>query len=174
MSQELEIERTYLARVLPLGLERCPSKEIVDLYLPRKADHAKLRVRRSGDSYAITKKTPVSEASASIQTEETIRITPEEFKAISRADVRKIEKRRYLFPYGDLTAEIDVFGGKLKGLVLIDFEFKTPELAQSFLMPDFCLADVTEEDYIAGGVLSKYSYAKLKPFLKGYGYQKIS
>ena len=174
MSQELEIERTYLAKDLPVGLEKCACREIIDLYLPRKAVHAKLRVRKSGDSYAITKKTPVSEASASIQTEETIKITPEEFKALLKADVRKIEKRRYLYPVGKLTAEIDVFGGKLKGLVLVDFEFNSASEAQNFVMPDFCLADVTEEDYIAGGVLSKYSYRQLKQFLKGYEYKRIS
>lgn len=46
-------------------------------------------------------------------------------------------------------AELDVFTGKLAGLVLIDFEFDSLDAKASFTPPDFILADVTQEDFIA-------------------------
>lgn len=56
MSQEIEIEKTYLARFLPDNLEKCQSKEMLDIYIPKNSNHAKLRIRKSGSTYVITKK----------------------------------------------------------------------------------------------------------------------
>lgn len=55
----IELERTYLAKSVPVGLAACRSKEIADSYLPANSAHAKLRVRKNGERLEATKKVPV-------------------------------------------------------------------------------------------------------------------
>jgi CYTH domain-containing protein len=173
MSQEIEIEKTYLAKFLPANLKKCKSKQLIDIYLPKKTKHAKLRIRKSGDTYTITKKQPVSSTSASIQLEESVSITAAEYQSLAKLDGNKIQKIRYYYSYNKQTAEIDVFAGKLKGLVLIDFEFRNQKELKDFKMPNFCLVEVTEEEAIAGGVLSQHSMSSLKKTLAKYSYKKV-
>lgn len=58
---------------------------------------------------------------------------------------------RYYYNHEGTTAEVDIFQEALKGLVLIDFEFETIDAKDRFTMPNFCLVEVTQEDFIAGG-----------------------
>ncbi len=141
--------------------------------MPANSKHAKLRIRRSGDSYTITKKSLISEETASEQVEENISINKEEFDAFRNIEGNKIEKIRYYYKYLDRCVEFDVFCGKLRGLVLVDIEFESSDDMKKFIMPDFCLADVSEEELIAGGVLSRQSFKSLSDFFKKYNYKKI-
>ncbi len=40
-------------------------------------------------------------------------------------------------------------------------------------MPDFCLVEVTQEDFVAGGMLCGKSYEDIKADLDRYGYTKL-
>jgi hypothetical protein len=40
-------------------------------------------------------------------------------------------------------------------------------------MPDFCLTDVTQELFVAGGVVCGKKYADLESDLQKFNYQKI-
>jgi len=42
-----------------------------------------------------------------------------------------------------------------------------------FVIPDFCLAEVTHEDFLAGGMLCGKSYSDIEDKLKKFGYVKI-
>jgi CYTH domain-containing protein len=169
----IELELTYLAKSLPSDLTDFPSKKIVDLYVENGTDHADLRIRRNGDKYELTRKTPVSEGDASKQEETTIQINAEEFESFQSVKNRKIGKTRYFFQHEDITAEFDVFEGDLAGLVVIDFEFKTETEKNSFKMPDFCLIDITQEKFIAGGVLAGKNLDNLNAKLQEFGYQRL-
>lgn len=173
MSKNIEIEKTYLASKLPHDFKKFKSKEIIDIYLPKNSQHAKLRIRKSGDSYVITKKYLVNKKTASKQIEENIIIDEAEFKSLEGVNGNKIKKIRYYYYYLDKCFEIDVFLDKLKGLVLVDVEFSSEREMHNFSMPDFCLVDVTEEEMIAGGVLSQHSYSSLSNFLNRFGYKKL-
>lgn len=173
MSQELEIEKTYLLKHLPEGLLASPFKDIEDLYLPKGAPHAHLRIRKSGDFFTITKKEPVPGESASIHEEHNIKLTASEFAALQNCDCDRISKRRYYYQHNNRVVEVDFFFAQLAGLALADFEFSSKEEMVGFQVPDFCLADVTEEDFIAGGVLCRQSFASLLPELNRYQYQPI-
>lgn len=70
-------------------------------------------------------------------------------------------------------AEIDVFVDKLKGLVLIDFEFDTADEKATFNTPKVALADVTQEDFIAGGLLAGKAYDDIVSELERFNYKKI-
>ncbi len=145
----IELERTYLAKYLPKELMNCNSKEIIDIYIPKSSVHPTLRIRKNGSEYEITKKEPVKGNDSSHQREQTIILTESEFRELAQIDGKRVSKIRYCYNYNGRTAEIDVFQGPLKGLVVVDFEFKEIGEKDSFEMPDFCLADVTQEKFIA-------------------------
>lgn len=170
---EIELERTYLAKSLPSGLSTCPSRQIVDIYLPAEDPHPKLRLRKSGDTYAITKKVPLHGDDSSEQAEHTIALTEEEFVSLKKADGKRVEKKRYYYSYNGMALEIDVFENTLAGLVLVNVEFKNTEEKETFVMPDFCCAEVTQEKMFAGGVLAGTSYEDMASALEKFGYKKL-
>ncbi|SRR5258706_1421564 len=169
----IELEKTYLAKFLPKDLFAVKKKELIDIYIPLSALHPKLRIRKKGDKYEITKKTKLSENDSSRQLEETIPLTGEEFEALSVAPGKKLRKIRYEYPYGGKIAEIDVFQDDLEGLVLIDFEFGTIQEKNDFQIPDFCLVEVTQEEFIAGGMLCGKKYRDIQEDLEKFEYQKL-
>ncbi len=168
----IEIERTFLAKRIPEGLSDCDFIEIKDTYFPKSSFHPKIRLRKKGGYYELTKKKPVND-DPSHQEEQTIKLTREEYESFKSIDGRVIHKNRYFLPFNNRVAEVDVFLDKLKGLVLIDFEFNNPVERDSFSMPDFCLADVTNEDFIAGGMLCGKSYEDIATELKRFNYKKL-
>lgn len=173
IKKELEIEKTYLIKYIPRDLFKYKSKEIEDLYIPKGSGHARLRIRKNGDSFVITKKIPVKNKNSSFHSEFNLEITKQEFDALRSSRCNVVKKTRFYYSYQKMIAEIDVFKGKHKGLVLVDFEFKNKSKLAKFKMPDFCLADVTEEEFTAGGVLCKNSFSKLLPHLKKFNYKKV-
>lgn len=170
---ETELELTYLAKRLPEGMEDVTPQRIVDIYVPDVPWHSHLRLRQKDDKYYITKKMPVNEGDSSVQTENTILLTKEEFEALAKCSKKTVVKDRYKINVGGRLAEIDVFREKLEGLVLMDFEFETEEEKDSFIMPEEALADVTQEEFVAGGMLAGKSYEDLAKDLARFGYQKI-
>jgi CYTH domain-containing protein len=170
----IEIEKTFLARELPKGLKKCKSSEVVDIYFPKEAKHPTIRVRKNNDKYEITKKVQLDPNDASTQKEHTISLSKEEFLTLSKIDGRRLRKIRYYYEYEGKTAEIGVFQGELKGLVLVDFEFNSAEEMNNFKMPDFCLVDVTQDEFVAGGMLCGKKYKDIEPELKKYGYKIIN
>ncbi len=170
----IELERTFLAKHLPSGLERCKCKEIIDIYIPTNVHHPKLRIRKNGDKYEITKKVPAEGGDLSQMHEDTTTITKEEFDELnSSLKGKRLHKLRYYCSHKNLTAEVDVFQDALKGLIVIDFEFNSEEEKNSFLMPEFCLAEVTTEDFIAGGMLCGKKYNEIERELNKWEYNKI-
>ncbi len=169
----IELERTYLAKYLPKGLSNCKSKEIIDIYIPKSSIHPTLRIRKNGNEYEITKKEPVKGNDSSHQREQTIILTESEFMELAQLDGKRVSKIRYCYNYNGRTAEIDVFQGPLKGLVVVDFEFEEIGEKDSFEMPNFCLADVTQEKFIAGGMICGKSYEDIENDLKRFNYSKL-
>ena len=169
----IELELTYLAKSLPTNLTELKSKKIIDLYVDNVTDHSDLRIRRNGDKFELTRKTPVDDGDASKQTEVTIPISKTEFESFLPVKARKVEKTRYYLEHGDRTAEFDVFKGDLSGLVVIDFEFNSEEEKDSFEMPDFCLEDITQETFIAGGVLAGKTYSDIESELNRFNYTAL-
>jgi len=169
----IELEKTYLIKKLPENLKDCRFKEIIDLYLPESSKHSVLRLRKNGDRYELTKKEPVHGTDSSYQEEQTIILTEIEYNTLNELRGKKVHKLRYYYDYNGRIAEIDVFQDLLKGLIMVDFEFKTMEAKDSFEMPEFCLADVTQDVFTAGGVICGKCYNDIEKELKKYNYSKI-
>ena len=170
---EIELEKTYLLKYFPEDLKEKPSIEIFDIYIPKTVDHPHLRVRKRGEVCEITKKEPLDGKDSSEQSEYTISLTEDEFSALKNLDGKKLHKIRYKYPYGENVAEIDVYQDDFKGLVFVDFEFKTRQDKDNFVMPDFCLAEITQEKFCAAGWLAGKKYLDIESFLNKYGYRKI-
>ena len=120
----------------------------------------------------ITKKEPLHGGDSSSFLEQTINLDIKEFEALSKIDGKRLRKIRYAYNYEGHTAEIDVFEDALEGLVLADFEFDGQGAMDAFKIPDFCLAEVTQEEFVAGGYLCGKSYSDIEAALKSYNYQK--
>lgn len=172
-SKMIELEKTYLAKYLPKGLKESKSKKIIDIYLPKLSEHPKLRIRQNGDKFVMTKKELLDKNDASAQREQNINLSEEEFKGLKAADGKTVSKTRYYYDYNGRIAEIDVFDTPLRGLIVVDFEFETVEEKDAFPTPDFCLIDITQELFIAGGMLAGKGYEDIEENLNKFDYQKI-
>lgn len=169
-----EFELTYLAgKSVTVKLAGLHFKEMLDIYIPASAEHPTLRIRKSGDKHEITKKEPVSGNDSSHQLETTISLTPEEFMDFATLPGKRVAKNRYVYEEGGHAYEIDVFQGDLAGLVLVDVEFKSNEEKAKFSKPDWCLADVTQEKFAAGGMVCGKKYEDIEKHLAAYKYEKI-
>ena len=173
MNQELELELTFLAKELPKGIEAVKPTRIVDVYIPDTPEHSHLRLRQKGDKYEITKKMPIVEGNASEQIEQTILLTKDEFIVISSCSKKRVVKDRYNIEIECKMAEVDVFTEDLKGLVLMDFEFNTVHEKSVFKMPGLALSDVTQEEFIAGGMLAGKTYNNISSELKRFNYRRL-
>ena len=171
-----ELERTYLPRALPFGLQGCESESLVDMYFPIDVPNnapRRLRLRQRGGRYEITKKMPLFEGDESAFSETTIPLTEAEFKDIATTSGPRLEKQRYSLLVDEHRAEVDVFCGQLAGLVLVDFEFQTFADRDNFRLPDICLAEVTQADFVAGGFLIGRAYSDIQKELEAYGYEPL-
>ena len=169
----IELEKTYLAKNIPENLQSCKFKEIIDIYIPKYSKHPKLRIRKNGNKYEATKKEPVSCKDASRQEEQTIILTKLEYETLQKIDGKIVRKLRYYYDYNGRTAEIDIFQDNLKGLVVVDFEFSTVKEKNIFKIPMFCLTDITQEVFIAGGMICGKSYKDIEDNLNKFDYRKL-
>jgi CYTH domain-containing protein len=168
----IELEKTYLAKFIPKGLVN--GKGMIDIYIPTSARHPVLRIRKNGEKYEMTKKYPVKDGDASKQHEFTVPLAKEEFEELSASlKGKRTHKIRYNYDYNGRVAEIDIFQDKLKGLVVVDFEFENEKDKDAFEMPDFCLIDVTQEEFLAGGMLCGKEYDNIEESLKRFGYRRL-
>ncbi len=173
----IELEKRYLAKYLPDDLENCECIEIIDVYIPKSAVHATLRLRKNGEKYVIERKIPATLGSTEKYVETAIELSSEEFAALRNVKGRVLHKMRYFYPWQGHMLEIGVFQGALAGLVIVEAEFSSEEMMAQFVMPEFCLAEVGNSKYrgyFAGGVLCGKAYEELLSVLDELGYVKIT
>lgn len=170
----LEIERTFLAVSLPDEINLVEATYMEDAYIPEELSvHPKTRVRRRGDRFELTKKIPFPSGNSLIHEEKTIQLDENEYHCLSAASQRSIQKLRYTVSIDGYKAEVDVFKGRLEGLVLIDFEFNETSSSEEFAVPDCCLVEVTNRETFAGGMLSGKCFADIEAELSALGYSAI-
>lgn len=146
----MEIERKYLVRQLPEHLNSYRQQKIAQGYLNV---NPVVRIRRSNDDYYLTYKGPGLMA----REEYNLPLNAESFRHMTgKIDGLLIEKTRYLIPLENgLTAELDVFEGKLAPLTLVEVEFDSVEAANAFIAPDWFGEDVTTDGRYQNSRLSQ-------------------
>ena len=135
-----EIERKWLIRELPEGIEGFPHKEYVQGYL---CTEPTVRVRREGDEYVLTYK-----GAGLLKREEyNLPLTEASFRhLITKCDGRLIHKTRYFIPVKDkegLMIELDIYKEELSGLMTAEIEFPSEAEAMAFEAPDWFSEDVS-------------------------------
>ncbi len=151
----MEIERKYLVKELP-ELSGAETKKIEQAYLCR---GPVVRIRRSNDDYILTYKSKLglSQEHAIQNTEVELPLTKEAYEHLKqKADGSAVEKTRYILPIGEgLKAELDVFEGRLSGLVFVEVEFPDEERAIQFVPPVWFGEDVSAYYVFSNGYLSE-------------------
>ena len=134
----MEIERKFLVKTLPEGLDSYKCKHIEQGYLNTNPD---VRIRKSDEDYILTYK---GDGMLCLE-EYNLPLTKEAYEHLkAKIDGTLIQKRRYLIPLADrLMAELDIFEGKLAPLQLVEVEFETKEDAERFAPPVWFGEDVT-------------------------------
>lgn len=160
----IEIEKTFLVKNVPTELSKFKALKIKQGYIVSKG--SKLRIRSKGDKYEFTKKQRIDPSNASVQQEENINLTSEEFEKLWKLVDEYLEKTRYIIPLpGGLTAEIDVFDGKLAGLVFVDVEFSDESQLETFIPPDWFGRDISQEEFAANDFLAGKNFQDIKNLL---------
>lgn len=162
----IEIEKTFLIKDIPKNLDGLKSFQIQQGYIS--PTPSPLRIRQKGDKFELTKKIPLKDNDYSQAEEITIYLTEYEFKKLWPLVENGLEKTRYLVPLENgLTAELDIFEGKLEGLAFVEVEFDNEDQMNSFVVPDWFGKDVTQEEFSANGYLAGKSFDQIKK-LDGY------
>lgn len=140
----LEIERTFLVKKIPANLSNFEFKKIKQGYISDLP--YPLRIRQIEDQYEMTKKIMVGN-DIKVQNEINLPLTQAEFELFWPLTIRSIEKTRYYIPLNnDLTAELDIFEGKLSGYIVVEVEFKSEGEMNAFVAPEWFGEDISLED----------------------------
>lgn len=139
----IEIERKFLVTELPPEPGRHPHGEIQQGYLALDEDGAEVRVRRYDGTTTLT----VKSGGTRLRVEEDIAIDARTFESLwPLTEGRRIEKTRYRVPAPhDLVVEVDVYHGRLEGLVVAEVEFGSLEGASAFTPLAWLGREVTED-----------------------------
>ena len=138
-----EIERKFLVALPPEDLEAHPAKPILQGYVAIGTEGTEVRLRRKGERYFET----VKSGRGLERAESEIELTREQFNDLWPAvGDRQVEKTRYLIPLGDLTVELDVYAGRLSGLVTAEVEFASVAASSAFEPPLWLGVEVTEDE----------------------------
>lgn len=147
----MEIERKFLTKQVPFALETYPKTEISQCYI---STDPTIRLRQSGQNYILT----VKGSGAMAKEEFELPISQEAYiRLLAKAETPAVEKIRYFIPLEHgLTAEVDVYGGKLSGLMTTEVEFESLAQAQAFVPPEWFGEDVTMDHRYKNTSLSMY------------------
>jgi CYTH domain-containing protein len=161
----LEIEKTFLIKNFPEGIKNFRKDDIKQGYLSK--DRQPLRLRKKKGMFEITKKLSLKKGDESAKEEINIPLTKKEFSMLWKLVVKHLKKTRHYCPLrGGLTAEIDVYKGKLKGLAVVEVEFRSTHQMNTFVPPKWFGKDVTQERWSTNAYLAGRSFKDIKKHLQ--------
>ena len=142
-----EIERKFKVKKVPQEiLDTIKPLELVQTYLEAPEGQER-RVRAiNNEKFVVTVKIPKVSSNGLIREELEKEITKEDYELfLSQQKGTQIKKKRYKVPAdNDLTYEVDIYEDELEGLLVVEVEFPTEELANNFEAPDWFGKEVTD------------------------------
>ena len=143
-SGKQEIERKFRLDLttLPFALDAQSCSHIEQGYLAI-SDYPtqEVRMRRRDGNLTLTVKTGTGVARG----EGEVSLSQEQFRALwPFTESQRIEKTRHEIDLGTLTAELDVYAGRHKGLAVVEVEFRNRDTARNFEPPDWFGEEITE------------------------------
>jgi len=135
-----EIERKFVVSQLPEDVRGARAVRLRQGYLS--VEPAEVRIRSRDDrEHELT----VKSIGALERVEVTLPLTPDQFEDLWPLARRSIDKIRTLHDVEGGTAEVDVYAGKLAGLVVVEVEFGSDADASRFTPPSWFGTEVTED-----------------------------
>lgn len=146
----MEIEKKYLITLPSNEIEKYIHNNIEQGYISTKPV---IRIRKKNDTYYLTYKS----SGLMIREEFEEEISSQQYNHLkTKIDYNLITKKRYLIPLDNkLTVELDVFSGKLQGLVLAEVEFDSEDEANNFQPPNWFKEEVTYNSQFQNSNLCK-------------------
>jgi len=136
-----EIERKFLPAKLPEGLKKCEHEEILQGYLVT-SDTASVRVRSKGVNYFLTFKSGKGRKRQELEPE----LLRDQFDELwPGTEGKRVVKSRHYVPEAPHTVEVNVYHGKLEGLILFEVEFSSDGDSEKFVPPSWFSREVTDD-----------------------------
>jgi adenylate cyclase len=152
-SPSREIERKFLVAEPPEELHGSPRKKVRQGYVAVTENGTEVRVRKEGKGHILT----IKEGHGKDRGEEDTEITAAQFAALwPLTRGKRLKKVRYEVPRGDLAIEVDVYRGKLKGLMTAEVEFPDEGASQAFRPPEWIGREVTGDDLYSNQNLARH------------------
>lgn len=159
----IEIEKTFLVKKVPSDLNLYKVYKIKQGYISQAP--SPLRIRQKNDKFEITKKIPLKEGDYSSVEEINIPLTEKEFNKLWTLSERYLEKDRYIVPIeNNLIAELDIYKGELKGLIVVEVEFESEEQMNLFKPLDWFGRDITQEEFSSNSFLAGKNFEEIKKY----------
>src|ERR1700680_1566702 len=127
-----EIERKFLVKELPPGLDRFRSYPIAQGYLANEPGGRHVRLRKKGKAALL----PFKVGRGSAREEREIQLSAKQFAALWPATAgRRLRKLRHEVPWKNLIIENHSYCGRKGGLVVAEVEFPSQATARKFQPP---------------------------------------
>lgn len=142
MKPSLEIERKFLVATMP-DLSGARKSSLRQGYLTVPKDSVEVRLRQSDETFILC----VKSGEGIVRGEREIEISKDQFALLwPQTEGRRVEKDRWVGRLeGGLTYELDIFGGELAPLVMVEVEFRSEAEANQFTAPDWFGRDVSSD-----------------------------
>lgn len=135
-----EIERKFLVAEVPEDLSIASRDEIAQGYLAT-GDH-QVRLRRQGDRTLLTAK----RGGGLVRDEVEIPLEEESFERLwPLTEGRRLKKERLTATVDGHTVEVDVYRGRLAGLIVAEVEFEDLGAAHAFVPPPWFGRELTDD-----------------------------
>lgn len=137
----MERERKFLVKECPKNIDEYECISMEQTYI---SVNPTIRLRRENEKYILTVK-----GSGLISREEfELEITKEQYdNLLLKRETPFVKKKRYKIPLeNNLIAELDIYFGELEGLMTVEVEFLTENMALNFIPPKWFGKDVTMDN----------------------------
>lgn len=137
----MEIERKFLVKKCPKNIDEYECILMEQTYI---SVSPTIRLRRENEKYILTVK-----GSGLISREEfELEITKEQYdNLLLKRETPFVKKKRYKIPLeNNLIAELDIYFEDLEGLMTVEVEFLTENMALNFIPPKWFGKDVTMDN----------------------------
>lgn len=154
MADHREIERKFVVDLVPDGLGVHPRKWMRQGYLVID-DERKLtvRLRQEGEAFHLA----IKHGKGIVRTEVDLPLDQGQFEALWSEALRySLTKTRYYVDYNDVRVEVDLYEGRLQGLMTAEVEFESEEAATAFRPPPWLGREVTGDGRYLNQNLARY------------------
>lgn len=151
----MEIERKFLVKECPKNIDKYECISMEQTYI---SVNPTIRLRRENEKFILTVK-----GSGLISREEfELEITKEQYdNLLLKRETPFVKKKRYKIPLdNNLVAELDIYFEDLEGLMTVEVEFLTENIALDFIPPKWFGKDVTMDKRYKNTSLSIYGIPK--------------